>query len=148
MTGFASWITTQLFLVPTTLNFYGFGGMTGILLAFTELEEVFGEWFDFLYKRIYIGKYNVSKCINFVCKFIYSGLWTKLHLWPSCPFLLSKDKLLPVCLTVECWRTLTSPETKLQSCGFSPDQCWVLLRTTASSMKRPSGRNFSKVHWR
>lgn len=148
MTGFASWITTRLILVPTTLNFYGFGGMTSILLAFTELEDSFGEWFDFLYKHIYIGKYNVSKCINFVCKLIYSGLWTKLHLWPSCPFPLSKDELVPMCLTVEHWRTLTPLETKLLSSDFSPDQCWVLLQATASRMKRPSGRNFSKVHWK
>lgn len=93
---------------------------------------------DLIYYRN-IGKYNASKHINFICKFIYPGFWAKLHLGPSCPFPLSKDKLPPAHLEVERWRALTPLDTKLLSCGFSTNQCWALLRTTATRMKRQSG---------
>lgn len=48
MSGFGSLFASQLFLLQTTLNFCGFGGMTSILTAFTELEEVLGELSDLL----------------------------------------------------------------------------------------------------
>lgn len=47
MSGFGFWVTTQLFLLWTILNFYGFGGMTSSLTSMYRVGGSFGGiiWF-------------------------------------------------------------------------------------------------------